>query len=188
MKRATHSAVQKKQQIPYFNPRPREEGDITLPSMFGSFLRISIHALVKRATQRLFPDLDYVVISIHALVKRATQEVYVLSGSPCISIHALVKRATPYLDTIEILGKDFNPRPREEGDQYNTVKKECQAPISIHALVKRATALSGRRLISMGDFNPRPREEGDLKLYGQMRKVIISIHALVKRATKVRIM
>ena len=33
-----------------------------------------------------------------------------------ISIHALVKRATIYKDNNIMLNKDFNPRPREEGD------------------------------------------------------------------------
>ena len=57
-----------------------------------------------------------IVISIHALVKRATDFGIPYSFDINISIHALVKRATtafvdplPYLD-------DFNPRPREEGD------------------------------------------------------------------------
>ena len=55
----------------YFNPRPREEGD----GLRGAFFingDISIHALVKRATdwESNFPDMYD--ISIHALVKRAT--------------------------------------------------------------------------------------------------------------------
>ena len=54
-----------------FNPRPREEGD-DISVMVHTRVRISIHALVKRATITL-NGLDlYDVISIHALVKRAT--------------------------------------------------------------------------------------------------------------------
>ena len=33
-----------------------------------------------------------------------------------ISIHALVKRATCAVLDIDLIAKDFNPRPREEGD------------------------------------------------------------------------
>ena len=60
---------------------------------------------------------------------------YTLSS---ISIHALVKRATWCRLGSENVTIDFNPRPREEGDQYadNNRGGYC-------------------------DFNPRPREEGD---------------------------
>ena len=54
-----------------FNPRPREEGDLSLFIGFNS-VDISIHALVKRATLSLFIGFNSVDISIHALVKRAT--------------------------------------------------------------------------------------------------------------------
>ena len=79
-----------------FNPRPREEGDLTVKSVAFSSDMISIHALVKRAT----------------LLK-----IGVKSNKIVISIHALVKRATNYQI---IFGRGilyFNPRPREEGDQ-----------------------------------------------------------------------
>ena len=121
---------------------------------------ISIHALVKRATQavsagvmithyfnprpreegdgklvHLFSNFG---ISIHALVKRATPYGVVIYPSSVISIHALVKRAT---------------KPQSDGTLL--------AQISIHALVKRATTcLCSPRAIDVY-FNPRPREEGD---------------------------
>ena len=55
-------------------------------------------------------------ISIHALVKRATLTDTTTYNTTEISIHALVKRATPAEaeNLKEIF--DFNPRPREEGD------------------------------------------------------------------------
>ena len=55
----------------YFNPRPREEGDIKYsePTIRKS---ISIHALVKRATEGKKKNAYGWIISIHALVKRAT--------------------------------------------------------------------------------------------------------------------
>ena len=54
-----------------FNPRPREEGDITALS-YTTTICISIHALVKRATEGDDWKHPYDIISIHALVKRAT--------------------------------------------------------------------------------------------------------------------
>ena len=76
-----------------FNPRPREEGDRFIVYII-TYLRISIHALVKRATAREEKNNDRQDISIHALVKRAT---YYDSNTNPIRNH-------------------FNPRPREEGD------------------------------------------------------------------------
>ena len=77
-----------------FNPRPREEGDLTRIGRLPNYLYISIHALVKRATS---PDSGLVFsefISIHALVKRATLYFKYFMLYNIISIHALVKRAT----------------------------------------------------------------------------------------------
>ena len=55
-------------------------------------------------------------ISIHALVKRATDTLTDRVYSVDISIHALVKRATPTALKFVTYVLDFNPRPREEGD------------------------------------------------------------------------
>ena len=80
--------------------------------------------------------------------------------------------------------QDFNPRPREEGDQYNDGTVSTYTTISIHALVKRATLFSGFPLCSYSYFNPRPREEGDRNMIIiRIQSELISIHALVKRAT-----
>ena len=78
----------------YFNPRPREEGDCVLEAMCRISDEISIHALVKRATDEVERVQDYRGISIHALVKRATSYHIVDENTVRISIHALVKRAT----------------------------------------------------------------------------------------------
>ena len=78
----------------HFNPRPREEGDYTV----CAYIIIKIN------------------ISIHALVKRATVRSVAFSSDIEISIHALVKRATLVIFAIQNLIKNFNPRPREEGD------------------------------------------------------------------------
>ena len=78
--------------------------------------KISIHALVKRATSGETWRVPCVIISIHALVKRATSLLPIEQEQALISIHALVKRATKaYLTRINDK-YHFNPRPREEGD------------------------------------------------------------------------
>ena len=126
---------------------------------------------------------DGIVISIHALVKRATEGAKFALSTFAISIHALVKRATSFVPAEHLLVRHFNPRPREEGDPtffiipcrgckisihalvkratQRRVRPLLQSDISIHALVKRATM----RFISADKnsfyFNPRPREEGD---------------------------
>ena len=98
-----------------FNPRPREEGDV-FSGRCVAVIEISIHALVKRATTAVAVYIAESSISIHALVKRATLINLVFCRTRTISIHALVKRATMITD-----------RPL------------LCLTISIHALVKRAT-------------------------------------------------
>ena len=60
-------------------------------------------------------------ISIHALVKRATIKCAGMSNGAKISIHALVKRATMPLTSSGAMSQYFNPRPREEGDGRDSV-------------------------------------------------------------------
>ena len=160
VKRATRQDTVIRNCCSYFNPRPREEGDL-LP--FGAERKkryISIHALVKRATVRDTFFNASLGISIHALVKRATGGEIRLIMTCGISIHALVKRATCDTRPVGAGRGHFNPRPREEGD------KDIQN-------FKRRNIY----------FNPRPREEGDTQITGKEVCVCISIHALVKRAT-----
>ena len=102
-------------------------------------------------------------ISIHALMKRATNRSFKICLSRSISIHALMKRATFDYKVGYRSIKNFNPRPHEEGDLYNSVMRKIDEIISIHALMKRATTVVG----------------------GQKMTVSISIHALMKRATNV---
>ena len=123
--------------ISYFNPRPREEGDRTARQHEG-LGKISIHALVKRATS-------------YKVKYEAVKE---------ISIHALVKRATDKWRQLSLSCRNFNPRPREEGDCCEDCI-HCRRSISIHALVKRATVSRSKISLSIIYFNPRPREEGD---------------------------
>ena len=87
------SSVGYKPQSDDFNPRPREEGDLLALKIIQCRL-ISIHALVKRATNVVNNYIRVAGISIHALVKRATKRSFKIRLSRSISIHALVKRAT----------------------------------------------------------------------------------------------
>ena len=57
---------------------------------------ISIHALLKRATLKAYPNYKLTIISIHALLKRATNVVVPFAFNNSISIHALLKRATAW--------------------------------------------------------------------------------------------
>ena len=204
VKRATRQDTVIRNCCSYFNPRPREEGDL-LP--FGAERKkryISIHALVKRATVRDTFFNASLGISIHALVKRATQGNFSGACLAGISIHALVKRATSHFAFIafQLVISIHALVKRATGGEIRLI---MTCGISIHALVKRATCDTrpvgaGRghfnpRPREEGDkdiqnfkrrniyFNPRPREEGDTQITGKEVCVCISIHALVKRAT-----
>ena len=71
---------------------------------------------MKRATATCLPLNRFERISIHALVKRATVALVIRGVVDYISIHALVKRATIVGSAMCSMSSDFNPRPREEGD------------------------------------------------------------------------
>ena len=120
-----------------FNPRPREEGDI-LPIRTGGAIDVSIHALVKRATEFLTKNGYLADVSIHALVKRATD----YTMSTYVYNQGFNPRPREEGDQITIKiqqqAGSFNPRPREEGDGVTTSQQMIES-VSIHALVKRAT-------------------------------------------------
>ena len=105
----------------------------------GDRKKISIHALMKRATKLDSKSLAALTISIHALMKRATPQEETARQLLAISIHALMKRATSI---------------------YSKSKIQCL--ISIHALMKRATQTVQHTIHSRANFNPRPHEESDL--------------------------
>ena len=100
----------------HFNPRPREEGDF-LSALINRIAEVFQSTPSRRG--RLVAPITYFI-------------------KHCISIHALAKRATIPRNTSSIMVCDFNPRPREEGDQMLSRPYSNDA-ISIHALAKRAT-------------------------------------------------
>ena len=79
--------------IRYFNPRPREEGDLTMTTQ---------SLPLRNFNPRPREEGD-----------KAQHE---RQGKKYISIHALVKRATYNPNAQCEMLDNFNPRPREEGD------------------------------------------------------------------------
>ena len=122
------------------------------------------------------------VISIHALVKRATNISAIAIADEKISIHALVKRAT-----VDICNKllqicNFNPRPREEGDHMETTTMQKSFYFNPRPR-EEGDRMEFNKADTRNNFNPRPREEGDYMAITSKAQNGISIHALVKRAT-----
>ena len=71
---------------------------------------------MKRATIYNKYFMQWASISIHALMKRATEGDGDNTSDDFISIHALMKRATGSKKDISNPKLYFNPRPHEEGD------------------------------------------------------------------------
>ena len=76
-------------------------------------------------------------VSIHALTRRATVEIITFIFVYVVSIHALTRRATKGDD---LVGHEecFNPRPHAEGDR-GKIDRFLDMLVSIHALTRRAT-------------------------------------------------
>ena len=76
-----------------FNPRPHAEGD-EVCLVVDREIRVSIHALTRRATmEEVAMDYD-LIVSIHALTRRATFTLICCRDFSVVSIHALTRRAT----------------------------------------------------------------------------------------------
>ncbi len=83
---------------------------------------------------------------------------------------------------IKCQNADFNPRPREEGDDLLLTCNYMMFHFNPRPR-EEGDLRYGRRVMASQDFNPRPREEGDGNFIKEYTDEIISIHALVKRAT-----
>ena len=77
-------------------------------------IKISIHALAKRATSPQINADPCNVISIHALAKRATTAISTIKSRLYISIHALAKRATKKAG-IALAREKFQSTPSQRG-------------------------------------------------------------------------
>ena len=93
-----------------------------------------------------------------------------------------MKRATYGAGKVSVGVRDFNPRPREEGDGSANDDGERTRYFNPRPR-EEGDAVAHTGTVSDVDFNPRPREEGDKTACSKSQKVKISIHALVKRAT-----
>ncbi len=81
--------------------------------------------------------------------------------------------------------QDFNPRPREEGDDAGKDSYKVKY-ISIHALVKRAThQMELAKLEENISIHALVKRATCASIDTCPVSVTISIHALVKRATRV---
>ena len=98
-----------------FNPRPREEGDTKFIIKLYTILNFNPRPREEGDGDPLVTAF-YDIISIHALVKRATNKGNGVSRSP----KDFNPRPREEGDGLHIwvakFGGDFNPRPREEGD------------------------------------------------------------------------
>ena len=137
MKRATKVSYPFSFLTFYFNPRPREEGDLLCVEC-NEELKISIHALVKRATSCRILQMD----NIRNFNPRPREE----GDKPRLSKNY----PTTY----------FNPRPREEGDYRLYPQEEQQGYFNPRP--REEGDIEGFDSVTYtADFNPRPREEGD---------------------------
>ena len=168
----------------YFNPRPREEGDTLCRALYMP-QTISIHALVKRATNVLTTPSRTGDISIHALVKRATfcQNI---ATQHAIDFNPRPREEGDFAkgDIAYMRHAYFNPRPREEGDYLPHCKNLVNLTISIHALVKRATERHAGGIITDEISIHALVKRATSHYTTTVRAICISIHALVKRATQ----
>ena len=140
VKRATWWFYKQRNSTFYFNPRPREEGDmrVTATTALTILFQSTPSWRGRLAVEKTFRNPSY--ISIHALVKRATQGQYG-TGEIVGDFNPRPREEGDLLMTITAvyLIWYFNPRPREEGDSIRISENVYQIIISIHALVKRAT-------------------------------------------------
>ena len=123
------------------------------------------------------------VISIHALAKRATAERGNLF-SICLFQSTPSQRGRRIEKRLIEMQKNFNPRPRKEGDLPPLVS--VKSSVHFNPRPRKEGDAANTAIIKVYcHFNPRPRKEGDvLSEVSVYSKSYISIHALAKRATR----
>ena len=168
---------------PYFNPRPRKEGDNRPDSACVG--KSNFNPRPRKEGDLVATNLCWLAyISIHALVKRATIVASSATGGRNYFNPRPRKEGDVQYEKKIFHNQYFNPRPRKEGDQEGDDWKHPYDIISIHALVKRATAQQYEaqltRVISIHALVKR----ATIRQQIHRKAWIISIHALVKRATE----
>ena len=144
-----------------FNPRPHAEGD-TRPTVPAEQLKVSIHALTRRATPLIVFSADEFSVSIHALTRRATKIVSMISKYKRFQ-STPSRGGRPYLRIKQSKSVFcFNPRPHAEGDDFFNIDFNV-----VNSFNPRPHAEGDSRvfqhLLSHPCFNPRPHAEGDLR-------------------------
>ena len=100
----------------YFNPHPREGGDL-VPTAFGGTMEvISIHTPAKGVTAPMFSASVVCGISIHTPAKGVTAVFFRNCAEITISIHTPAKGVTRFAVIRSCDFLYFNPHPREGGD------------------------------------------------------------------------
>ena len=104
------------------------------------------------------------IISIHALVKRATNNHLRATAFPCYFNPRPREEGDWEQNNDYRKGNYFNPRPREEGDRTSPV--EVMKKLHFNPRPREEGDTDCRScIINATDFNPRPREEGDCISY-----------------------
>ena len=145
--------------MPNFNPRPREEGDFANKGVHTDVIIFQSTPSWRGRQDIAITYRWWYSISIHALVKRATRKIYHGKDWKVISIHALVKRAT-YFRAVFRQKRLFQSTPSWRG------RLMCPRNSTLSMLFQSTPSWRGRqyyadRLYQYDNFNPRPREEGD---------------------------
>ena len=188
-----------------FNPRPHAEGDLINPFGWTYFSALFQSTPSRGGRRALFHNNSPLVrVSIHALTRRAT--ILKKCAAPISWFQSTPSRGGRQKSIgfmYHILG--FNPRPHAEGDRTNhgtgkgallvsihaltrratklLIVVRPAVMVSIHALTRRATCTTYKGSVCSSSFNPRPHAEGDQLPHGSLLQSFVSIHALTRRAT-----
>ena len=149
----------------------------------GTAVKISIHALVKRATRFLVTSarpLRY----FNPRPRKEGDHIFLQTFNWLLNFNPRPrKEGDSGYGYRSCRSRNFNPRPRKEGDINLDFGLGLPCGISIHALVKRATftTVTARLLTTISIHALVKRATNSYLAY--VFSEDISIHALVKRAT-----
>jgi len=129
------------------------------PAILPGRDHISIHALVQRAAVCHAERTKIAAFQSTPSCRGRHEQLFAPQGLHLISIHALVQRAARYRCGLSSCRKYFNPRPRAEGGEPDSVTGKVDGQF------QSTPSCRGRRndrRIPEGsmNFNPRPRAEG----------------------------
>ena len=164
-----------------FNPRPHAEGDQKHGCVEGGYLCFNPRPHAEGDIMS-YPRARIMRVSIHALTRRATKNTDVWRANIFVSIHALTRRATLFGGVVEAVVNCFNPRPHAEGDLDYLLKL-----FNIDGF--QSTPSRGGRhktFVSITfscTFQSTPSRGGRRAGDCALKILQVSIHALTRRAT-----